>query len=230
MMITGTNLESSEQALEFARKYGELFQAGRCSARIIQLTKEPSARMASLDLHATVGCHPTSTSEIDRYKEGTDGYKRDLEELISGEIGKGADSRLVAIGEIGLGESIHSPVSLHAICHHILEPRSDLVSSCFSIRRRLVDYDRLHYSSANTQLRHLPYLLSLAEKYGLPIFLHSRHPDAHRGLVDAFRAAGWEKGIQQSRGRMGVVHSFTGSREEMEELVSLCSIFTTGLE
>jgi TatD DNase family protein len=84
----------------------------------------------------------------------------------------------------------------------------------------IADYDRLHHSPADTQRQHLPYLLSLAEKYGLPMFLHSRHPDAHKDLVKVFKAAGWEKGAQQMRGRTGVVHSFTGSREEMEELVS----------
>ncbi|KAG7529955.1 hypothetical protein FFLO_05311 [Filobasidium floriforme] len=156
MMITGTSLESSKQALELARRY---------------------------DLHATVGCHPTSTAEMDSHETGIDGYKRDLEALIDSEVAKGAGSRMVAIGEIGL------------------------------------DYDRLHHSPADTQRRHLPYLLSLAEKYGLPMFLHSRHPDAHKDLVKVFKAAGWEKGAQQSRGRTGVVHSFTGSREEMEELL-----------
>lgn len=171
-----------------------------------------------IDLHATVGCHPTSTAEIDSHETGVDDYKRDLEALIDSEVAKGAESRIVAIGEIGLGEhqrilSRFQPVMLLSqtltLCHLIVV---DLANDA--------DYDRLHHSPADTQRRHLPYLLSLAEKYGLPMFLHSRHPDAHKDLVKGFKAAGWEKGAQQSRGRTGVVHSFTGSREEMEELVS----------
>jgi Tat protein secretion system quality control protein TatD with DNase activity len=59
------------------------------------------------DLHATVGCHPTSTAEIDSHNTGVDGYKRDLEALIDSEVAKGTESRLVAIGEIGLGEHEH---------------------------------------------------------------------------------------------------------------------------
>jgi TatD DNase family protein len=171
-----------------------------------------------IDLHATVGCHPTSTAEIDSHKTGVDGYKRDLEELIDSEIVKGQDSRMVAIGEIGLGENQH--ILLRSRPVMLLSRNLVLILANPLDLGDVADYDRLHYSPADTQRRHLPYLLSLAEKYGLPMFLHSRHPDAHKDLVKVFKAAGWEKDAQQSRGRTGVVHSFTGSREEMEELVS----------
>lgn len=57
-------------------------------------------------MHATVGCHPTYTSDIDSYKEGTEEYKQALEAVIREELDKGGESRLVAIGEIGLGESV----------------------------------------------------------------------------------------------------------------------------
>lgn len=56
-----------------------------------------------IDLHATVGCHPTSTTEIDSHPDGVDGYKKAMSELIRNEVKKGSDSRLIAIGEIGLG-------------------------------------------------------------------------------------------------------------------------------
>lgn len=97
------------------------------------------------------------------------------------------------------------------------------------------DYDRLHHSDADTQRAFFPRLLKLGETYGLPLFLHSRHPDAHVDLVKTFRAAGWEEGLAPEvgaaaaagnrqekglvRGRTGVVHSFTGTVEEMKELV-----------
>lgn len=171
-----------------------------------------------IDLHATVGCHPTSTAEIDSHNTGVDGYKRDLEALIDSEVAKGAESRLVAIGEIGLGEHQHIFLRFQPVM--LLSRNLILILTNPLDLGDVADYDRLHYSPADTQRRHLPYLLSLAEKYGLPMFLHSRHPDAHKDLVKGFKAAGWEKGVQQSRGRTGVVHSFTGSREEMEELVN----------
>jgi Tat protein secretion system quality control protein TatD with DNase activity len=55
------------------------------------------------DLYATVGCHPTSTSEIAK-RSSVDDYFRDLESVIQSEVDKGDKSRIVAIGEIGLGK------------------------------------------------------------------------------------------------------------------------------
>lgn len=76
MMITGTSLASSRQALELATKY---------------------------DLSATVGCHPTSTTEIAEHEDGVEAYFNALETLVAEEVKK-PESKLVAIGEIGLGE------------------------------------------------------------------------------------------------------------------------------
>jgi TatD DNase family protein len=57
-----------------------------------------------VELYATVGCHPTSTNEIS--KRGEDEYFQELEGVIQNEVKKGQQSRLVAIGEIGLGEQL----------------------------------------------------------------------------------------------------------------------------
>lgn len=55
--------------------------------------------------------------------------------------------------------------------------------------------------------------LSLAKKHKLPLFLHCRA--AHKDFVSILRDEGfWEDGE-----RKGVVHSFTGSVEEVIELV-----------
>lgn len=56
------------------------------------------------ELHSTAGCHPTSTSEIDKHPEGVDGYIRDLKALIEEDRGEGGSKRIISIGEIGLGE------------------------------------------------------------------------------------------------------------------------------
>ncbi len=82
-IITGTSLAESRDALRLAREHS------------LKLTPVS-------DLHATAGCHPTSTSEIDKHKGGADAYFAELDELITAEKAKG-DGRLVAIGEIGLG-------------------------------------------------------------------------------------------------------------------------------
>lgn len=82
-----------------------------------------------------------------------------------------------------------------------------------------LDYDRLHYCPRDIQLHSFAAQLGLAARLTpqLPLFLHSRaaHGDFVRLLKDALgpRLERLEKG--------GVVHSFTGTVEEMRELSSL---------
>ncbi|KAK3298000.1 uncharacterized protein B0H64DRAFT_135833 [Chaetomium fimeti] len=82
-----------------------------------------------------------------------------------------------------------------------------------------LDYDRLHYCSKEVQLHSFAAQLALAASLApqLPLFLHSRaaHGDFVRLLQEAFgpRLERLEKG--------GVVHSFTGTAEEMRELMGL---------
>ena len=60
--------------------------------------------------------------------------------------------------------------------------------------------------------------LGLAKKYHLPLFLHSRA--AHADFVQILRDEGFGKnGEHDVGGKGGVVHSFTGSIKEAEELV-----------
>jgi TatD DNase family protein len=78
MIITGGSLHESKEALHLAQKY---------------------------DLYATVGCHPTRSSQFDKYKGGPDAYLKALSDLIQANLnGKG---RVVAIGECGLGNVNH---------------------------------------------------------------------------------------------------------------------------
>jgi TatD DNase family protein len=82
-----------------------------------------------------------------------------------------------------------------------------------------LDYDRLHYCPKDIQLHSFAAQLQLAASLTpqLPLFLHSRaaHADFVRLLKEAFgpQLERLEKG--------GVVHSFTGTVEEMRELMSL---------
>ena len=72
MMITGTSLTESREALELAVKYGA---------------------------KATVGCHPTHTREWDEYCNGPDTYYQELKTLIQHGI---QNNSIAAIGECGL--------------------------------------------------------------------------------------------------------------------------------
>lgn len=82
-----------------------------------------------------------------------------------------------------------------------------------------LDYDRLHYCARLLQLHSFRAQLSLAASLSpqLPLFLHSRA--AHADFVACLKAAFGDGLERLDKG--GVVHSFTGTIEEMRELMDL---------
>ncbi|KAK3944518.1 hypothetical protein QBC46DRAFT_251890 [Diplogelasinospora grovesii] len=82
-----------------------------------------------------------------------------------------------------------------------------------------LDYDRLHYCSKKVQLHSFQVQLELAAslKPQLPLFLHSRA--AHEDFVRLLKGAFGDKLERLEKG--GVVHSFTGTIDEMRELMDL---------
>lgn len=102
------------------------------------------------------------------------------------------------------------------------------------------DYDRTHFAPAEVQQKYfrtyytpkvltsldfdsrLGVQLSLAKRWRLPLFLHSRA--AHTDFVQILREEGFgEDGGRNVGANGGVVHSFTGTVEEAAELVSVIS-------
>ncbi|KAF8528264.1 Mg-dependent DNase [Gautieria morchelliformis] len=155
MIITGGSLHESREGLRLAKQLG---------------------------LYATVGCHPTRSSEFEKFPAGPDAYLAALDELISNNL-KG-DGRVVAVGECGL------------------------------------DYDRTHFATPDTQKKFFRLQLALAKKYHLPLFLHSRA--AHADFVNILREEGFgEDGGRKLGANGGVVHSFTGAKSEVEELMDM---------
>ncbi|EJD03713.1 uncharacterized protein FOMMEDRAFT_120893 [Fomitiporia mediterranea MF3/22] len=83
-----------------------------------------------------------------------------------------------------------------------------------------LDYDRLHFADQETQKKYFKCQLSLAKKHHLPLFLHSRA--AHEDFVSILREEGFDTdGGRAVGGRGGVVHSFTGTKTEIEELTTM---------
>ncbi|KAJ5622606.1 Deoxyribonuclease Tat-D [Penicillium herquei] len=76
-----------------------------------------------------------------------------------------------------------------------------------------LDYDRLFHSAKEPQLKYFEAQLDLAIEIGMPLFLHSRAASEDFERLLAAKLPQLPKG--------GLVHSFTGTMEEMERLVAL---------
>lgn len=75
-----------------------------------------------------------------------------------------------------------------------------------------IDYDRLHFCDAQTQKEYFAAQFALAKETQLPMFLHDRNTgDDFYNMVKHHR----------NDFTHGVVHSFTGSMEQMERLLEL---------
>lgn len=75
-----------------------------------------------------------------------------------------------------------------------------------------LDYDRLFFCPKETQLRHFHRHFELAEMTGLPMFLHDRNTGGDFAKI-----------ITENRSRFkdGIVHSFTGTQEELKTYIDL---------
>ncbi|RCH91338.1 TatD DNase [Rhizopus azygosporus] len=75
-----------------------------------------------------------------------------------------------------------------------------------------LDYDRLFFCPKHVQKKYFERQFDLAEKTRLPMFLHNRNTG--NDFFDLVKA-------NRHRFTTGIVHSFTGSMEEMKKLVEL---------
>lgn len=168
---------------------------------VLELLANRKSEEGAEELYSTAGVHPTRSGQVD-----TASYLQDLATLLEADDKRAAASsssgsseprrRIVAIGECGL------------------------------------DYDRLHFSDKEAQLARFEEQLSLAVRFRRPLFLHCRaaQQDFVRILqpqLDAIAQAcqqldhGEADGFDKGRRRTGVAHCFTGTVNEMRELVDL---------
>ncbi|CAH2042088.1 unnamed protein product, partial [Iphiclides podalirius] len=75
-----------------------------------------------------------------------------------------------------------------------------------------LDYERLHFCDKDIQLKYFEYQIKLSREFNLPLFLHCRA--AADDLVDIL-------GRNQDDFVGGVVHSFDGSADALEKILSL---------
>ena len=83
---------------------------------------------------------------------------------------------------------------------------------CLAVGECGLDYDRFEFADKETQLAVFPKHFELAEKTGLPLYLHSRNTGGDFARI-----------VRQYRDSFskGVVHSFTGDLIELRELLDL---------
>lgn len=106
---------------------------------------------------------------------------------------------MVAIGECGLGNRTIA-----------LKGGMDILMITFFFFSK--DYDRLEFCDKATQQKYFKVQFQLAKETRLPMFLHNRNTGGDFYTM-----------IQEHRDQFthGVVHSFTGPMDEMEQLVAL---------
>lgn len=96
-IITGGSLSESKEALQLAKEHGTLTLT-YASQSLLWYRSYPSVT----GLYATIGCHPTRSSEMSNYPEsGVEGYLAALDRVISEHLS--GVGRVVAVGECGLG-------------------------------------------------------------------------------------------------------------------------------
>ncbi|KAM7345574.1 deoxyribonuclease TATDN1 [Cochliomyia hominivorax] len=86
-----------------------------------------------------------------------------------------------------------------------------------------LDYDRLHFCEKDTQKIYFEKQLKLAEEFKLPLFLHCRN--SHDDFMDILKR---NRSILDVCGG-GVVHSFTGTLEEAQQVIDFHSNLYIGL-
>ena len=174
----------------------KLFVTGSCletSMVAIESTSKWSNDSNIPELYCTVGVHPCSSASVPLQAEERSKYFDDLKALTK-------KNKVVMYGEMGL------------------------------------DYDRLHYASKEVQNRVFAEQLKLAPSINLPLFLHSRNASAD--FVQHLREtkAIWDRYSEECNSKpntcdqnqqrpqipfTGVVHSFTGTADELKELLDL---------
>ena len=152
-----------------------------------------------------MGCHPTKCSEFEKHKDGPEAYFNALKGFLTNPAAVG---KVVAIGECGFGN-----VSKNERKKERLASRCgffDLTTS--SLHIGLIDYDRLFFCPKATQIKYFERQFELAEMTGLPMFLHDRNTSGD-----------FAKMVIKHRKRFnqGVVHSFTGTSEDLRTYLDL---------
>ncbi|EAA27581.3 deoxyribonuclease tatD [Neurospora crassa OR74A] len=208
LIVTGSSFKSSRDALKIAQQFPH-------------------------HVYTTAGIHPCSSSifSTSHHMHHDESGSESEQSPAAPETETAADSASTPIPICADPDPDAPQPEDPSLIDHVRTPQliaslSDLIDSNRSPKGGLIafgefglDYDRLHYCSRTIQLHSFRAQLSLAASLTpqLPLFLHSRA--AHRDFVDCLKEAFGPNLERLEKG--GVVHSFTGTLEEMQELMDL---------
>lgn len=130
---------------------------------------------------------------------------------------------------------LHSTIGVHpcSVKEFLPDPRSHIEQLRQLVKKGLtkgictafgeigLDYDRLHYASAEEQKEFFELQLKLACEFKLPLFLHMRAACSDFiDIIKPFLENTRSDGLNLAN-PIGVVHSFTGTEEELDQLLEL---------
>lgn len=212
LIVTGSSFRSSRDALSIAKEYREMLlfihlRFGICS----EYTTKDS--LAAHTVYTTAGIHPCSSSIFDAAHPHS--HQDDPEESAEHTPACGPDPTK----PIPNGQAIDQAKTDSIIADLRTLVDNNRTAGLIALGEFGLDYDRLHYCSRDLQLHSFRAQLTLAAQLTpqLPLFLHSRA--AHGEFVACLKEAFGEQLERLEKG--GVVHSFTGTAEEMIELMDL---------
>ncbi|RYG51995.1 hypothetical protein EON67_02200, partial [archaeon] len=170
--------------------------------KALKLCREQSGKHAGVKLYTTVGVHPTSTKQLERVAHGGHGHSHGHGH---GHGHSSTETHNVAHGDsvaAGAGDACGCDAKAHRGEHHDgLLTREEYIAaldallaegvadgSVVAVGECGLDYDRLHFSPKDVQLRNFEFHFDLAAKYRLPMFLHDRNTGGDFAGTFAFTA------------------------------------------
>ncbi|XP_037294987.1 putative deoxyribonuclease TATDN1 [Manduca sexta] len=197
------------------------------------MTRGILRRMSSLRKYIDIGANLTDDMYQGVY-HGSKKHEPDLDVVLSRAWSGGLDKMIITGGSledskkaIDMSRSdarLFSTVGCHPTrCKDFVENPENYLNGLRSLisenKNKVVaigecglDYERLHFCEKDVQLKFFEYQLQLSREFSLPLFLHCRA--AADDLVDILSR-------NQDKVVGGVVHSFDGSEEALQKILSL---------
>ncbi|KHO01910.1 hydrolase, TatD family protein [Metarhizium album ARSEF 1941] len=196
LMVTGSDIENSREALKLALEYRTHDANGR---------ERPAGTC-----YATVGIHPCSSAIFG---------VADLRKKQSEHTTPCEDDPYAPMSEEHQPDTARSAHAIEQLTTAVAQARSSSRPHMVAMGEFGLDYDRLNYCNRVIQKHSFAAQLRVAASLQpqLPLFLHSRA--AHGDFVAILKSVFGERLEHLDKG--GVVHSFTGTMEEMTELMEL---------